>query len=72
MVEKDKKADEDVADSIGERLGEITKRLQWVRKETEKKIEPIKPFTKEVKEKSVWLKKLGNEIKKAWESLWRE
>lgn len=67
----------DVAEVIGERLGEITKRLQWARKETEKKTQeierrfkPIRPFMKEVGKESLWLNKLGNNIKRGWQSLW--
>lgn len=64
-------------DIIGERLGEITERLRWVRKETEKKakeiekrLKPIKPFIKEVNKETVWFENLGNKIKKGWKSLW--
>lgn len=72
------------ANIIGERLGEITKRLRWARKETEKKekeieerLKPVKPFIKEVsakggKKEGLCLKKLGNKVKKAWESLWKD
>lgn len=59
VVEKgslDPARDKEAADVLGERLGEITKRLSWTRKETEKKtkeiekrLKPIKPFIKEVK-----------------------
>jgi len=69
----------DVADVIGERLGEITKRLSWTRKEAEKKtkeiekrLKPVKPFVKEIEKESLWLKTLGNKIKKGWESLWEQ
>lgn len=79
VVEKDEKAGEGVADIIGERLGEITERLRWTRKETEKKtkeiekrLKPIKPFIKEVKKETVWLQNLGNKIKEGWESLWKQ
>lgn len=83
MVEKDEKAGEDAAEIMGERLGEITKRLQWLQKETEKKeteierkLEPIKPFAeevkKEVKKEGLWLKELRNKLKKAWGSLWQD
>ncbi len=78
VVEKDK-IEGSSADIIGERLGEITKRLRWLRKETEKKekeiekkLEPIKPFVKEIKKESIWLKKLGNKIKEGWKSLWEQ
>lgn len=71
------------ADIIQERLGEITKRLDWVQKEAaeketeiEKKLKPIEPFAKEVKRKVkkevVWIKELGDKLKKAWESLWKD
>ena len=77
MIEK--RETEDAAGIIGERLGEITKRLQWTKKEAEKKtkevekrLKPIKPFIKEVKKETAWLEKLGNEIKKAWGSLWEQ
>jgi RecJ-like exonuclease len=79
VVEKSER-DGDVAETIGERLGEITKRLQWTRKETEKKtkeierrLKPIRPFVKEVeKESLLWLNKLGNKIKRGWQSLWED
>jgi RecJ-like exonuclease len=65
------KSKSDVGDIVGERLGEITKRLQWMRKETEKKteeieqkLEPIKPLIKELKKETVWLEKLKNKAKK--------
>jgi RecJ-like exonuclease len=52
-VEKDKGGD--AADIMRKRLGEITKRLRWTRKETkkktkeiEKRLKPIKSFVKEV------------------------
>lgn len=55
VVEKTSE-DKDMADVIGERLGEITKRLRWTRKETEKRtkevekrLKPIKSFVKELK-----------------------
>lgn len=51
----DSARDKEATDVLGERLGEITKRLSWTRKETEKKIKevekrlkPIKPFIKEI------------------------
>lgn len=69
----------EAADVLGERLGEIVKRLLWTRKETEKKtkevekrLKPIKPFIKEVQKETLWLEKLGNNLKKAWESLWKD
>lgn len=69
----------EAADVLGERLGEITKRLSWSRKETEqktkgieKRLKPIKPFIKEVKKETVWLEKLGNKIKQGWKSLWKQ
>ena len=76
MVEKDEPAGGAAdADIIGERLGEITKRLHWTRTETEKKakeiekkLEPIKSFAKE----GLCLKELGNKIKKGWQSLWED
>ncbi len=78
VIEKDDKTGY-TADIIGERLGEITKRLRWTTKETEKKtkeiekrLKPIKPFIKEVEKESLWLKKLGNKIKKGWKSLWEQ
>ncbi len=78
VVEKNEGGGE-VADIIGERLGEITKRLGWMRKETEKKtkeieqrLQPVKPFIKEVKKETVWFENLGNKIKKGWESLWKQ
>lgn len=77
VVEKDEKTGEGVADIIGERLGEITKRLRWTRKETEnktkeieKRLKPIKPLIKEVKKETVWFENLGNKIKEGWKSLW--
>lgn len=83
MVEKDAKAGEGAADIMGERLGEITKRLQWTQQETEKKtkeikkkLKPIKPFAeevkKEVKKEGLCLKELGDKLKKAWGSLWQD
>lgn len=76
VVEKSA-GDGNVIKVIGERLGEITKRLQGVKKETEKKtkeiekrLEPVKPFIKEVKKETIWLQNLGNNLKKAWGSLW--
>lgn len=82
VVEK-VKSEDGSGNIIRERLGEITKRLQWVQKETEKKekeierkFEPIKPFAeevkKEVKKEGLCLKELGNKVKKAWESLWKD
>lgn len=70
---------EEAADVLGERLGEIVKRLSWTRKETEKKtkevekrLKSIRPFVKEVEKESLWLNKLGNKIKKGWQSLWED
>ena len=67
----------DVGAVIGKRLGEITKKLRWTRKETEKKtkeiekrLKPVKPFIKEVKKETLWIKKLGNEMQKGWKSPW--
>ena len=78
VIEKSEKAGE-VADIIGERLGEITKRLGWTRKEAEKKtkeiekrLKPIKPFVKEIKKETQWIETLGNKIKKGWQSLWED
>lgn len=82
-VAKIKEREQDDTFVMGERLGEITERLQWVRKETEakkrtieKKLKPIKPFAKEikkeVKKETLWLKKLGNGLKETWESLWED
>lgn len=75
VVEKNKEGG-DAADIIGERLGEIAKRLKWTRKETEektkeieKRLKPVKPFIKEIKKETAWLEKLGNNLKKAWQSL---
>ena len=75
VVEKNEEGGE-VADIIGERLGEITKRLGWTRKEAEKKtkeieqrLQPVKPFIKEVKKETIWLQNLRNNLKKAWGSL---
>lgn len=69
----------EAVDVLGEHLGEITKRLQWARKETEKKtkkiekrLKPIKPFIKEVEKETLWLEKLGNKIKEEWKSLWEQ
>lgn len=73
-VEKEKPTN-----ALGERLGEITKRLQWTRKETEKKtkeiekrLKPIKPFIKEVKKETAWFENLGSKIKEGWKSLWKQ
>lgn len=68
---------QEASEIIAERLGEITKKLRGVRKETEKKtkeiekrLKPAKPLIKEVGKESLWLKKLGNKIKEEWKSLW--
>jgi len=77
IIEKEREPES--AEIVAERLGEITKRLGWIRKEAEKKtkeiekrLKPIKPFVKEIEKESLWLKKLGNKIKKGWESLWEQ
>lgn len=69
----------EAADVLGERLGEIVKRLSWTREETEKKtkevekrLKPIKPFVKELKKETQWLEELGNNLKRMWESLWEQ
>ena len=69
----------EVADIIGERLGEITKRLRWTReeaerktKEAEKRLQPIKHFVREIKKETQWLEKLANKIKRGWQSLWED
>mgnify|MGYP001599928899 FL=1 len=71
--------EQEPAKVVEERLGEITTRLKKVRKETEKKtkeiekrLKPIKPFIKEVKKETAWLEELGDNLKKAWESLWKD
>jgi len=78
VIEKDVE-DKDAADIIGGRLGEITKRLRWTRKKTEKRIrevekrfKPINPFIKELKKEIQWFEKLGNKIKRGWKSLWED
>lgn len=70
---------EEAADMLGARLGEIAKRLSWTRKETEnktkeieKRLKPIRPFIKEVKKETVWLEKLGDNLKTAWRFLWEQ
>lgn len=70
VIEK-AKVGADGSEALAERLGEITKRLRWTRKETEKKtgeiekrLKPIRPFIKEVEKESLWLKKLENKVKK--------
>ena len=75
----EKRGKEDARDFVDERLGEITSRLKRVRKETEKKtkevekrLKPVKPFIKEVKKETLWFENLGNNLKKAWESLWEK
>lgn len=69
----------EAADVLGERLGEIVKRLLWTRKETgkktkevEKRLKHIKLFIKEAKEETSWLEKLGNNLKIGWKSLWEQ
>lgn len=64
VMEK-RSAGKDAADIIGKRLGEITKRLEWTRQETEKKtkevekrLKPIKPFIKELKKETLKYSKL--------------
>jgi RecJ-like exonuclease len=78
VIEKGTKGG-DVAEVMGERLREITKKLRWAKKETEKKtkeiekrLKPVKPFVKELKKETQWLEKLGNKIKKGWQSLWED
>ncbi len=51
-------AQKEAIDTLGERLGEIVQRL--------------KPFIKEVKKEIVWIKKLENNLKKVWGSLWKD
>jgi DnaJ-class molecular chaperone len=75
----EKGCEQEPAKVVEERLEEITKKLKKVRKETEKKtkeiekrLKPVKPFIKEVEKESLWLKKLGNKIKKGWKSLWEQ
>jgi len=65
--------------NLVERLGEITKRFSWTRKETDKKtkeiekrLKSIKPFIREVKKETLWLEKLGDNLKKAWTYLWKD
>ena len=82
VVEKgslDSAWDKEAADVLGERLREITKRLSGTRKkveektkEIEKRLKPLKPVVKEVKKETAWIKKLGNKIKKSWQSLWKQ
>lgn len=69
----------EASDVLGERLGEITKRFSWTREEAEKKtkeiekrVKSVKPFIKEVKKETVWLKNLGDNLTKAWGSLWKD
>lgn len=82
-VIKTKEREQDEISAMKGRLDEITDRLGWVKKEIkekrhdiEKKVKLSKPVAKEikkeVKEEVLWLKKLGSDIKKTWESLWED
>lgn len=68
-----------LANMMGERMGEIVKRLKWVRKEIENKeaeiknkLKPAQPYVKKIKKETLWLKTLVNKIKKMWKSLWKK
>lgn len=80
VLEKD--GEQGFVEIIEKRLGEITKRLKKIGKETKeqtreikKRVKPIKkelkPLVQEAKKESLWLRKLGNKIKKEWEFLWK-
>ena len=76
VVEAEK---EETANALAGPLGEITKRLQEIKKETEnktkeirKRLMPIKPFIQEIKKETVWFKKLGNNLEETWESFWQK
>ncbi len=70
---------------ITKRFSWMRKETEKKEKEIEKRLKPIKPFVKaalkgraspntigrELKKESIWLKKLGNKIKKEWEFLWK-
>lgn len=83
-VEKDKKAGEDTADIIKERLGEVTEKLKKTKEKAEKKtkeikkrLKPVRPLIKEISARG--RSALGgkketswlNLIKEEWKSIWK-
>ncbi|MFH1030867.1 MAG: hypothetical protein V1770_06465 [bacterium] len=76
-VIKKSKSENGLADIIGDRLGEIVKRLGWMRKEIENKekeikhkLKPARPYMGKIKKETLWLKTLLlNKIKKIWTSI---
>ncbi len=85
VIEKDKKTVENTADIIGERLGEITKKLEQTERKIEKKTKEIKERLKPVKSFAKKISTQGgsasggnketswlNLLKEEWKSIWKK